>query len=189
MMLVRLHQPSAFYGAGSFQLGGDSIDQFGLNRGYYELACGAEIGSYFDKLMNARFVPSGRVQYHPMCDYLGDGKFVSRLSGRVQVVVFRKRLVLANFLDTQVPPTYTPTFEVADGGQAGHAELAARAPGHQHFVIKTAMDVGIWVMQMGARSENIRWIIPRDSWVQNRDTIQPGDVFFGRTAGGIADQF
>jgi hypothetical protein len=51
------------------------------------------------------------------------------------------------------------------------------------------MDVGIWLPQMGVRSENIRWINPRDSWLQNRDAIQPGDAFFERTAGGIADQF
>src|SRR5271154_1781625 len=111
---VRLHQPSAFYGAGSLQLGGNSIDQFGLNKGYYELASGAEIVSYFDQLMNGRFLSSGRVQYYPMCEHLGDGKFVSRLSDKMQEVTFRKRLVLANFLDTKVPSTHTPVFEVAD---------------------------------------------------------------------------
>jgi hypothetical protein len=78
---VRLHQPSAFYGVGSRQLGSDRLDQFGLNKGYYELASGAEIVSYFDKLMNERFLPSGRVQYFPMSDYQGGGEFVSRLSG------------------------------------------------------------------------------------------------------------
>ena len=62
---VRLHQPSAFYGVGSRQLGGDRLDQYGLNKGYYELASGAEIVSYFDKLMNERFLPSERVQYFP----------------------------------------------------------------------------------------------------------------------------
>ena len=33
------------------------------NRGYYELASGVEIVSYFDKLMQERFLPSARVQY------------------------------------------------------------------------------------------------------------------------------
>jgi hypothetical protein len=191
---VRLHQPSAFYGAGSLQLGGDSIDQFGLNKGYYELATGAEIVSYFDKLMNTRFIPSGRVQYYPMCDYLGDGKFVSRLSGEMHEVVFRKRLVLTNFLNTQVPSTHSPCFEVAEGVKLVTPNLLPEcAPGYQRFVVigggKTAMDVGIWLLQMGVKTENIRWIIPRDSWLQNRDAIQPGDAFFERTAGGLADQF
>lgn len=179
---VRLHQPSAFYGVGSRQLGSDRLDQFGLNKGYYELASGAEIVSYFDKLMNERFLPSGRVQYFPMCDYQGGGEFVSRLSGEPRQVAFRKRLVLANFLDTQVPSTHTPSFEVAEGVKlVTPNRLPASAPGHQRYVIlgggKTAMDVGIWLLQMGARPEKIRWIVPRDCWLQNRETTQPGEVF------------
>ena len=51
------------------------------------------------------------------------------------------------------------------------------------------MDVGTWLLQMGVRPENIRWIVPRDSWVRNRDTTQPGDAFFERTVGGMAHQF
>jgi hypothetical protein len=164
---VRLHQPSAFYGAGSLQLGGNSIDQHGLNKGYYELASGAEIVSYFDKLMNARFLPSGRVRYFPMCDYIDDGKFISRLSGEMREFIFRKRLVLANFLDTKVPSTHTPSFEVASGVKLTTPNLLpALAPGYQRFVIvgggKTAMDVGIWLLQMGVRAENVRWIVPQD---------------------------
>jgi hypothetical protein len=42
---------------------------------------------------------------------------------------------------------------------------------------------------MGARPESIRWIVPQDSWLRNRDTTQPGDAFFERTAGGMAHQF
>jgi hypothetical protein len=190
---VRLHQPSAFYGVGSSQLGSNRIDVSGLNRGYYELASGAEIVSYFDKLMQERFLPSGRVQYFPMCDYLGDGRFVSLLSGAIQQVAF-KRLVHATFLDTQVPSTHTPSFQVAE-----HVKLVTpnllpiSAPGHQRYAIlgggKTGMDVGIWLLQMGVRPENIRWIMPRDSWLQNRDTTQPGDAFFARTVGGMAHRF
>jgi len=108
---VRLHAPSAFYGVGSRQLGSNRIDVSGLNGGYYELASGAEIVSYFDKLMQERFLPSGRVQYFPMCEHLGDGRFVSRLSGTIQHVAFSKRLVNATFLDTQVPATHTPPFK------------------------------------------------------------------------------
>ena len=89
---VRLHQPSAFYGVGSRQLGSNRIDVSSLNRGYYELASGPEIVSYFDRLMQERFLPSGRVQYFPMCDHLGDGRFVSLVSGTIQQVAFSKRL-------------------------------------------------------------------------------------------------
>lgn len=190
---VRLHQPSAFYGVGSRQLGGDRIDQSGLNEGYFELASAAEIVSYFDKLMHERFLPSARVQYFPMCDYRGDGKFISLLSGEMHQVAFRKRLVLANFLDTQVPSTHTPSFAVAEGVRLIAPNLLpTAAPDYQRYVIiggsKTAMDVGVWLLQMGARPGQIRWIVPRDTWVLNRDVVQPGDAFFERTTGGLAHQ-
>ena len=87
----------------------------GFNRGYYELASGAQIISYYDRLMNERFLPSGRVQYFPLCDYQGDNRFVSRLSGDIQQVTFRKKLVDATFLNTQVPSTHVPSFELCDG--------------------------------------------------------------------------
>jgi hypothetical protein len=188
---VRLHAPSAFYGVGSRQLGSNRIDVAGLNRGYYELASGAEIVSYFDKLMQERFLPSGRVQYFPMCEHLGDGRFVSRLSGTIQQVAFSKRFVNATFMGTQVPSTHTPSFQIAEGVKLVTPNLLPIfAAGRQRYVIlgggKTAMDVGIWLLQMGARPESIRWIKPQDLWLQNRDTVQPEDASFERTAGGLA---
>lgn len=143
--------------------------------------------------MNERFLPSERVQYFPMCDYQGDGEFISLLSGEPRRVTYRRRLVLANFLDTQVPSTHAPSFEIAEGVElVTPNRLPASAPGHQRYVIlrggKTAMDVGIWLLQMGARPENIRWIMPRDSWLQNRETAQPGEAFSERTLGGAAHQ-
>jgi hypothetical protein len=108
-------------------------------------------------------------------------------------VTFRKRLVLANFLDTQVPSTHTPAFEIAGGTRLIAPNLLPTcAPDHQRYVIlgggKTAMDVAIWLLQMGAAPRAIRWIVPRDSWLQNREAIQPGDAFFERTVGGLAHQ-
>src|SRR5258708_21359910 len=69
---VRLHQPSAYYGVNSRDLGSDTIDQGGLNAGYYELAGGAEVCAYFDAVMQQQLLPSGRVTYLPMSEYLGD---------------------------------------------------------------------------------------------------------------------
>ena len=68
---MRLHQPSAFYGVGSTILGSNRIDESGFNRRYYELASGPEVRTYFDRVMRERFLPSGRVQYFPMCEYNG----------------------------------------------------------------------------------------------------------------------
>jgi len=62
---VRLHQPSSYYGVNSRELGSGRIDSHGMNRGFYELATGAEVVSYFQAVMRERFLPSGRVQYFP----------------------------------------------------------------------------------------------------------------------------
>ena len=63
---VTLHQPSSFYGVNSMELGSGRKDTHGLNAGLYELASGPEISGYFDRVMNQRLLPSGRVNYHPL---------------------------------------------------------------------------------------------------------------------------
>jgi hypothetical protein len=190
---VRLHQPAAFYGVGSRPLGTDRIDETGFNRGYYELPSGADVLSYYGRLMQERFLPSGRITYLPMCEYLGDGRIRSLLSGAVQDVTFRKKFVTTCF-DSQVPSTHTPTFEIAEELRLVTPNaLPAVAAKHAHYVIlgggKTAMDVGVWLLQMGARPDRIRWIMPRDSWLMNREVTQPGEAFLLRAAGGQLKQF
>ena len=71
---VRLHQPSAYYGVNSRPLGNDTIDSTGLNKGFYELAAGADVCAYFDAVMQQQLLPTGRVTYFPMSEYLGDGR-------------------------------------------------------------------------------------------------------------------
>ena len=87
---VRLHQPSAFYGVNSKNLGSDNIDMTGLNKGLYELASNSEVCSYFDQVMQGQFLSSGRVQYFPSCEYKGNGEFVSLLSNEKYFVSFTK---------------------------------------------------------------------------------------------------
>ena len=60
---VRLHQPSAFYGVNSRQLGSGAKDTTGLNAGFHELATGAEVVSYFDLHMRQSLLPTGRVVF------------------------------------------------------------------------------------------------------------------------------
>ncbi|MEO0528668.1 MAG: NAD(P)/FAD-dependent oxidoreductase, partial [Bacteroidota bacterium] len=79
---VTLHQPSAFYGVSSFELGNDQLDQVGLNKGLNSLASGSEINAYYERIMKERFLPSGRVSYFPLCAYTGDGKFKSMITGK-----------------------------------------------------------------------------------------------------------
>ncbi len=192
---VALHQPSAFYGVNSTQLGSGQIDTAGLNKGYYELASGSEVNGYYERVMHQRFLPSGRVSYFPMADYLGDGRFVSLLSGEESTVTIRKKTVDATYYGTNVPSTHVPKFSVADGTALippnGLPQLwQSKGPRPEKYVIlgagKTAMDVGVWLLRSGAKAQDIIWVAPRDSWLLNRNTTQPGVEFFDQTIGGQA---
>lgn len=192
---VALHQPSAFYGVNSTQLGSGEKDVTGLNKGYYELATGSEVNSYFERVMHQRFIPSERVSYFPMSDYLGDGRFVSLLSGRETQVKIARKTVDATYYGTTVPATHTPKFAVGEGVRVippnGLPQLwQGKSARPDTFVIlgagKTAMDVGIWLLRSGANADDIIWVTPRDSWLLNRNSTQPGAEFFHQTMGGQA---
>ena len=196
---VTLHQPSAFYGVNSLELGSGRIDSIGLNRGLYELASGPEVCGYFDRVMNHRLLPSGRVRYHPLCNYLGEGRFESLLSGAVTQVNVRKKLVDANYFGPSVPATHRPRFTVGDGVRVlppnalpGLWYTAQGAALPRRFVVlgagKTAMDVCVWLVQSGAEPDAITWVVPRDSWLVNRVSTQTGPEFFNAAIGGQADQ-
>ena len=201
---VTLHQPSAFYGVNSMALGEDRIDTAGANQGLYELASGSEISAYYDKVMNQKLLPSGRLSYFPMSNYLGDDgagvhTFETILSGEKTQVAVRKKLVDANYFSPTVPSTHTPKFKVADGvklvapnalTQMWQAKTASERP--SKFCIigagKTAMDAGIWLLNHGVAPDSISWVMPRDSWLVNRLTTQPGDAFFKDSIGGQVTQ-
>lgn len=190
---VRLHQPSAFYGVGSRALGSNRIDDSGINKGFYELASGPEVLSYFDRLMRERLLPSGRVQYFPLCEYRGEGRFTSLVSGQSQSVRVRKRIVDATYFNTSVPSTRPPRYAVADGVRLVTPNaLPASVADHSRFTVvgggKTGMDVCVWLLQNGAPPAAIRWIVPRDSWLINRETVQPGKEFYSRLLGAKAAQ-
>ena len=200
---VTLHQPSAFYGVNSMELGSGRVDGRGLNEGLLELASGPEICGYYDRVMNHRLLPSGQVAYHPMSNWLGEtdgtGAFESLLSGRRTPITVRRKVVDATFYSPPVPSTHTPKFSVAEGvrlvppnalPQLWHHTPPGGLP--RHFVIlgagKTAMDAAIWLLQSGAEPDSIHWVMPRDSWLINRVTTQPGAAFFKHSIGSQADQ-
>jgi hypothetical protein len=194
---VALHQPSAFYGVNSLELGSRRIDTFGPNQGLYELASGPEISAYFERVMNQRLLASGRVAYHPMCNWLGNGVFESILSGERTQVRVRKKTVDAAYAGPSVPSTHRPRFEVADGVRLVPPNALPDLWQAEHgrprrFVIlgagKTAMDACVWLVNAGADPDAIEWIMPRDSWLINRITTQPGVEFFTEAIGGQADQ-
>jgi len=111
---VTLHQPSTSYGVSSKELSQGLKDQVGLNKGLHDLASGQDVLRYYDDVMRHQFLPSGRLNYFPMCDYKGSGKFENKLSGDAFHVTYKK-LVDCSYLKTTVPSTHTPNFEIGDG--------------------------------------------------------------------------
>ncbi len=190
---VRLHQPSAFYGVGSVPLGHDARDVAGTNVGYYELAGADEIRAYYEHVMHRVFLPSGRVGYFPSSDYVGEGRFVSRLAKRSCRVRVLKKIVDTTYLEGAIPATSAPPFEVADGVRCLPAgEIAQLRERPERFVIigagKTALDACVWLLEQGVPAPAIRWIRPRDAWWLNRRFHQPHELLpnFYR---GMAIQF
>ncbi|WOE76188.1 NAD(P)-binding protein [Alterisphingorhabdus coralli] len=198
---VALHQPSAFYGVNSLELGSRRIDEAGHNKGFYELASGPEVSGYFHKVMHQQLLPSGRVRYFPMSEYHwpdGEGeehRFTHLLSGEEQTVTVRKRLVDATYYGTSVPSTHKRKYAVADDVHCvppNDLPQLWKDPDAvpPHFCIlgagKTAMDVGVWLLQAGASPDSISWVVPRDSWLLNRACTQPGIEFFEHSIGGQA---
>jgi hypothetical protein len=192
---VRLHQPSASYGVASMALGSNRIDTTGTNRGFYELATGHEVSGYFDRVMQERLLPSGRVRYLPMHEHRGEGRCVSLLSGTGTHITARRRIVDATWYGTSVPSTHKPKFEVAAGARLVPPNALpdlGREPDRlpRHFAVlgagKTAMDAVQWLLESGAPPEAIHWVVPRDSWLLNRAQMQPGIEFFEASVGGQA---
>src|SRR5689334_14240327 len=109
---VRLHQPSAYYGVNSRVLGSDTVDHSGLNAGYYELAGGAEVCAYYDAVMHQQLLPTERVTYLPMSEYLGDGH-VRTLGGEdVRVEAGR---VVETHVEIVVPSMRRPSYPIGPG--------------------------------------------------------------------------
>ncbi len=189
---VRLHQPARLYGVNSFPLGSGAKDEVGLNRGFYELASGQEVLSHFDLVMQQRFLPSGRVQFLPMSEASDDGTVTSLLSGE-QTMVKARKLVDASFSSMQIPATHPPRYEVADGVTCVPPNDLPRIAGTpEGYVVvgagKTGMDTCLWLLANGAEPASIRWIMPRDYWLLNRECFQPGEEFLARGMRSLADQ-
>ncbi len=186
---VQLHQPSMNYGVSSSPLGHDRVEPAGRDTGFYERAGGAEICGYFDELMRHRLLASGRVRFFPMCDYLGDRQFRSRLTGEDTEVTVGGRVVDATYTSSHVPASDPPPFEIAEGVTCvpvGRLTQVEQTPAGYVIVGggKTAMDAACWLLDHGTPPEVITWIRPRDAWILNRAFFQPG-VGVVRTFGGI----
>jgi hypothetical protein len=185
---VRLHQASAFYGVASTLLGGGRIQQEGPETGLHERATAPEICAYYARVLQEHLVGSGRVSFRPGCDYLGDGRIVSQLSGETTEVRVRRRVVDARYLSPRIPAKTPPPFGIADGVHvvAVNDLVGIEGAPSQYVIVgagKTATDACIWLLDNGVDPDAICWVRPRDPWMLNRAVVQPDPaVFIGMAA-------
>jgi len=191
---VRLHQPSAFYGVNSRELGSRTRDTVGLNKGLYDLASGAEVLAYFDQVMQQRLLPSGRVQYFPMGNVTADDQFESLLTGERHQVNVHRSVVDSAYWTFDIPSTRPPRYSVGPGVRCVPPNAISKVAAQQDsFVVvgpgKTGIDTCLWLLDNGVEPDRIRWVMPHDAWFLDRAKIQPGDDFFLATFQSIAQQF
>ena len=194
---VTLHQPSSFYGVNSKELSNGKIDHSGLNQGLNELASGAEVQAYYDNVMRDTLLPSGRVKYFPMCEYLGDGRVKHLINKQEFSVRHTNKLVDSTYYKTSIPKTHTPQFKVDDSlimipPNDLPNTLNVSKHGFEHFTIlgggKTAIDTCLWLLQNQVKPNNITWYMPRDAWFIDRQNAQPSPEFFADSIGAQASQ-
>lgn len=185
---VRLHQASVFYGVSSIELGDGSIQLDGPEAGLHERASAPEICAYYARALE-RLVRTGQVRFFPGCDYVGDGRFRSRVSGDDYHVRVRRRTVDAHYRESDIPATTPPPFAVAEpAGVVTVNQLVSmdRTPS-QYVVVgsgKTATDACIWLLGNGVDPGRICWVRPREPWMLNRAVVQPDPAVF---TGMVAD--
>lgn len=165
---VALHQAATLYGVNSENLG----------TGGASLASGAEIVRHYERALN-RFRQTGRLQFFPMCKYVGDGVFDSILDPdlRYQTTV-RKKVVDATFSTTEIPATTAPKYEVSPGIPLVPVNdlVKEREPVSGYVIIgagKTGMDAVVYLLNQGVDPERITWIVSNDAWLLNRARFQP----------------
>lgn len=206
------------YGVSSRTLGSGTKDTTGLNKGLDELASGPELLKYFDQIMQTQFLPSGRVHYFPMCQYMGQNltdkgftgndradsdlagiditrpcRFTSLLTGEQRQVNVLKKFVDATFNKTDVPSTRQPQFAVSPEARCVPLnELPRVKHPHSAYVVmgagKTAIDACLWLLEAGVAPDQIRWIRPRDAWLQDRANLQTDPASFQQNFGGVVQQ-
>ena len=185
---VRLHQASVFYGVASTLLGGNKVQQHGPEAGLHERATASEIRSYYEHVLADRMLPSGKVEFFPTCDYVGDRQVVSRVSGQRFQVPEGCRVVDARYLAPEIPAMTPPPFEVTDGVRTIPVnQLVGMTEAPSQYVVvgsgKTATDAIVWLLARGVDPDALCWVRPRDPWMLNRAVVQPDPaVFFGMVA-------
>ena len=156
----------------------------------------AQILGYYEQVM-ADLLATGRVDHlaKTVHERTEDGghQVRSLLTGAVRTVRVRKRVVDTTYLNTAVPSTHPPRYEVDP--QVTCVPINALAtistPPERYVVVgagKTGIDACLWLLAHDVDPDLITWVMPRDSWFQDRANVQPGREFLVESFGAMASQ-
>ncbi|MEM7017453.1 MAG: NAD(P)/FAD-dependent oxidoreductase [Pseudomonadota bacterium] len=165
---VFLHQPALFYGVNSEQLGSGGV----------ELASGAEVLAYFERVLN-KLTATGRLRYFPMCEYQGDGKFCSTIEPDLDFQVnVSNKIVDATYMKVIVPSMREAPFPVApEMNIVPLNELPKVSRPRSGYVVigagKTGMDAVLFLLNQRVDPDHITWVVSNDAWFLNRPNIYP----------------
>lgn len=160
---VKLHQPAAFYGVNSLELG----------NGGTNLSSKEEILSYYQKVYE-KFQASGRVTFYPAHEYLGNNQIAPLDEPEnISEIKIRRKLVDATYMKVEVPATHAPKFMVDEGVPLVPLnDLIEEYKKWERFCVvgngKTGMDAILFLLEKGIDPDKISWVAPNDSWLFNR---------------------
>jgi hypothetical protein len=123
------------------------------------------------------------VEFFSSSEYVGDRRFVSRISGETFEVSDRCRIVDARYLAPSIPAEKPAPFGIAEDARVLPVNDLVRleeAPS-QYVIVgsgKTATDACVWLLSLGVDPDAICWVRPRDPWMMNRAVVQPDPAIF-----------
>jgi hypothetical protein len=171
---VKLHQPAAFYGVNSEDLG----------PGGSALVTGTEVLAYYERVLE-KLKATGRLRFFFKSEYIGEGAIRSLVESESKFnVQVRKKVVDASYMKVEVPSTRPPVYEVAEGVwlEAPNA-LPHLADAPEGYVIvgsgKTGIDAVLFLLGQGVSPQRIQWIMPNDAWLLDRARLAPGNIAKG----------
>ena len=155
---VRLHQASAFYGVASTLLGQGRVQQDGPGGRPARARAGAgDLRLLRPRAPRADDRRRARCRFYPGCDYLGDRRFVSRVSGKRYAGPADGRVVDARYLAPRDPGAARRRRSASSDGVRVVAvnDLVKLDEAPSQYVIvgsgKTATDACIWLLEQRGR--------------------------------------
>jgi len=101
------------------------------------------------------------------------------LTNKNFTVMVRKKLVNTTYLEASIPSVNKFKFPVSPGLNviSVNTLFVKKIHGKDNFTIigagKTGMDAIIFLLARGVDPDRIRWIVPNDAWLLNRDRFDP----------------